>query len=824
MCGLCDRPGSNPHGGSAAAGTLLWDSPMSGFPRDHATPVPEPRLDPELVLDEPNTSLAWRMLTSGRTFLVLTALLGAFFAFAAFVPQRPLPDELARVLPFASAEVARDLGLTDALTAWPTLLLSLLLTLNAVGLVLGARDRAPDSQDRASRLFPESLETLRDRLAPVVRGRQEIATDGAIIVRRGLFREGLGLALLGLLSLLGALGMSRSLSTEARLALAPGTPTPSEARLRDGDLMLLASLPYGLICDKPDPQDPLRRFACRMADRDTPPTELTLQPGERTHLGDFSLTPVRERLRAPAPDSPIDLVLSRNGQLERLRIEAGKRLALPTGEHLTAFHGPDGPIIIAESKAGTPALLVPRTTLASSPTALPFTLEAEHATLLEVDVTTSPERPLFFTGLGLLLVGILLLAFVPHLRLELRPVADGTLVIGSSLNRPELPGQVLASLTSSRIPSISLFEQIRPNLLSLVGLALAATGLALGLDHLSGPALPLAIATALAVPTRATPILGALTLIAGLGSSPQLLASPTDLILPVGTGLALGLLARHVASDSHFRGRHDLAGGLAALVLGLVLALPLPHLSLAAADGSPLTLPAILGDGGTMVRTSWPIDAFIEAPGSLLTSLAAVSSLLVAVVLFATHIAPSKRLSPALSARLGVIAGALGVAAGLAGLLSLLSPPALSADTLRQTFDLAASRDGAVLALDLPPYTLALSSRPFIDGLRILAGLTLLVIFIVRRQPAAPVKAPSPGLALYLALALGVVALVGTTTTAAGFSGAPLMVLGGLTLIVGATVSTLRLAREAPTAPRIALLAGTLMVALAPLLPMLYGA
>jgi hypothetical protein len=807
---------------------------MSGIARDdHAPPgsEPSPSLEPERMLDEPNTSLAWRMLTSARTFLVLTALLGAFLALAAFLPQRPLPEELARALPFASAEVARDLGLTDALTAWPTLLLLMLLALNAVGLVLGARERREhppttslsSSPNRGECLLPDELGALRERLKPISR-RFELLPNGTVIIRRGLFREGLGLALLGLLTLLAALVVNRTQSTEARLSLGPGTPTPSEAKLREGDLMLLASLPYGLICDKPDPQDPLRRFPCRMADRDTPPTDLVLQPGERTHLGDFSLTPVRERLRSPTPESPVDLVLSRSGGLERLRVEPGKRLALSSGEHLTAFHGPDGPILIAEPTEGPPTLLVPRTTLAPSKTPLAFAIEAEHPTLLEVDVTTSPERSLFFTGLGLLLLGLLLIAFVPHLRLELHPTSGGTLIIASSLNRPNLPSDTLAALTSSRNLSISLFKQFTPNLLSIIGLALALTGLILGLDHLAGPALPLALATVLALPTRATPILGALTLIAGLGSTPQHLASPTDLILPLGSGLALGLLARHIASDTHFRGRHDLAGGLAALFLTFVLALPLPHLALASPEGGHLSLPAILGDGGTMIRTPWPVSPFIEAPGSTLTAIAATASLLIAIVLFATHIAPSKRLSPSLAARLGVIAGALGVAAGVTGLISLLSPPALSAEALRETFNLAASRDGAVLALELPAYTLELSSRPFIDGLRILAGLVLLAIFIVRREPTPTLAAPSLGLPLYLGLAAGCLGLLGATTLAAGLSGPSLLLLAGLILVLGAMVATARLRHEAPFAPRLALLAGTLMIALDPLLPMLYGA
>jgi hypothetical protein len=800
---------------------------MSGQAQEHLErPAREVEFATNPDLDEPGTSLAWRILTSPRTFLALTGALGLFFALAAFLPQRPLPNELARALPFASAEVARDLGLVDALTAWPTALLLLLLGLNAVGLVLGARERAPLAS--ATCELPVALDDARTRaIALLRRGRLEVTGPSSLVIRRGLVREGLALATLGALTLLAALAVDRIASREARLTLRPGAPTASETALRDGDTLLLASLPFGLMCDRPDPQDPARHFPCRLAREGSTPTDVTLLPGHRSHLDDLSLTPLRERLDSPEPTSPIDLVINREGQRERLRLEPGKRVALRGGEHLTALHGSDGPFVIVEPTTGPPTLLLPALS-PSAPSALAFSLEAEHPTRIDVEVVTAPERPLLFAGLALLVLGLLLAGLVPHASLTLRTRGDVTDIIASSLNRPQLPATLCALLENqeSRNPSNSILKPFP--WVSLGGLLLAAAGLALGLPAApTGPALVLGLAALVALPTRATLPLGALALIGGLGAHGPSELIAVDFLLPVGTGLALGLLSRVLARDldALLRGRHELAGALVALGLGLILALPLPHVALAAVDGGPLLLPALLGDGATMIRTVWPVPAFVAPGDSLLNDFATVLAALSALFLLATHFAPatSKALTPTNAARLGVLAGALGVAVGVAGLLSLAAPPALEASQLRAALDLAASRDGVVLDVNLPPYALELASRPFLDGLRILAGLGLVATFVVRRRaPSEPGAHPlSP--ASYGALALGTLALFGATFSAGGLAGPGLLVLGGLIVMAGGLVTAALSARD-KLAPRVSLLAGTAMLALSPILPLLYGA
>jgi len=427
--------------------------------------VPEPTVSPPPPdAGEPadagsNVALAWRVLSSPRTLLALSFLLALLLLVAASLPQRPSSAELARQLSFASGDVARGLGLVDVLSAWPTLLLLLLFALNAAGIFIArwmAREANGGLVSRASLVVPQSLDEVRGKVA------------AARIGNRGLTREGGALALLGLVALFIAFVVARGSALDARLELTPGTRTLSEAVVRDGEIFLPRSLPYGLMCERPDPQDPRRAFDCRLGGtRGTEPVQVSLAPGYSSRVGDLELSPLRESLRRFGDDEPIDAVLTRsavaNGTaaVERVRLEPGKTISLrATGQRLTAYPGPDGPLLVVEADGTRPVLMGPASDAdhIATATASDLQIGVLAATQLTVAMTSSPEAPLVLGGVLLLALGLLLMALVPHLQLALEATTSGTRVSLSSANRPGLPARTLLKLAAQGLGGGQSFE------------------------------------------------------------------------------------------------------------------------------------------------------------------------------------------------------------------------------------------------------------------------------------------------------------------------------------------------------------------------------
>lgn len=353
----------------------------------------DPRAESDEELDregptEPNVALAWRILTSARTLFALSAALALIFLLSAALPQRPTPDEMVRVLPFASAEAASGLGLNDVLISWPVLLIILLMALNGSGILLARLlDRRP---------------------TPVRPGRRK---EGAVLV------------LFGVLALLVGLVVGRASGVDGRFRLVPGSGDAATSTVREGDLYLPRVLPYDLRCDNPDPQDPHRHFACRLASvGGLEPLALTLLPGSTTSAGDLALRPLSERPSPFASIEPYDLVLHRAGgrsapAIERLRLQPARTVQLEaSGERLTAFPGPDGPLLVVEPPDAPP-------TLFAAPGMLPLTrgrqpaagdlsvIEVIAPSAVIVEATTAPETPLVLGGVLLCVLGLGLIAW-----------------------------------------------------------------------------------------------------------------------------------------------------------------------------------------------------------------------------------------------------------------------------------------------------------------------------------------------------------------------------------------------------------------------------
>lgn len=764
------------------------------------------RDDVHAEVDEPTASLAWRILTSPRTFGVLAASLAAWLALASIIPQRPLMADLAAHMSFSAAEAAHDVGLDDVLVSWPLQLIALLMVLNLVGLWLASRlGRAlrPKLRVRASSQVAAPPSEVQARLLTAIGGRIAVTRSGdTTIATRGFLREGLVVAAVGVLTLFAALAVSRGSALDGRLTLIPGAATLPESSIRDGDLMLLRQLPLGLFCGRPDPQDPSRTFPCRAATSGSvasTPVEVGLTPGRTSHVGAFALRPLTESLRVPRDTDPVALVVRRGPEMERLSVELGKTVELKRGgERITPLSGPDGPLVVLQQVVDgkpTATLLTPQldlsNALATAPSALQ--IEVEHPTSVSVAVTTSPEWPLVLAGLGLVVLGLLLAALLPHIRVQLSPHATGTAIEVESVNRPSLVANLMASLEGAEKPRPIAYSSplaaLRKDLpATALALLLTAAGLALGLGaSFTSAALPLGLGAFLALGTRAAPVLGALTLIAGLGTAPSpviptILELSTSVVLGVGLGLAGRWLAAH-ASITH--GPLVLAG-LLALLVGLLHLVPSPSLMLAQA-GDPLVTQAIMGDGPSSMRVLWPISAFSAGTPNPLAPLLWFG-LALAVACFAFH----QRSTDARTRHLEHVIlafGALVAIAGILGLAGLFASGSIDAEVFRHDLDLAAERATA-LAAPTVTHELALWSRPFVDGLTLVSGLALVLLALSskRRLPAPEQPAQTSTLPLMATNALVIAAFLFALTH--GPDGDALLALAGGVAGLGALVSS----------------------------------
>lgn len=338
--------------------------------------------------------------------------------------------------------------------------------------------------------------------------------------------------------------------------------------------------------------------------------------------------------------------------------------------------------------------------------------------------------------------------------------------------------------------------------LGLAALVLAGLGAALGMPYApGGPTLAFGVATLAALGTRGGVALGALALLAGLGTPPAPLAT---LAMPaVGTalaGLGLGLVIRELERLRAVPS-NTLGGAVLALVGALAAVLPDGRALLATPDGAPLALPALVVDGPSFATLplSLPGAVALDSTPGWLRLAAFAFAVLAAVALVVAHLRQGERAERS-AWRLATVAAVLGIAIGIAGVAQLLGSVDLDAQGLRQAYDLAASRDGAVLELTVPASAeLRLWSRPWVDGLRLLPAAALLWLALRQRERHASHLQPAHGPLLPIALAataLGAALIAGTH----GLAGAPLALVAGLVLAAGALLSG-RFSPAAPGAP-----------------------
>jgi len=406
--------------------------------------------------------LAWRILTSPRTFAVVVGLAAALLVVATLVPQQVARRELVEVFPFHLADPLGGLGLHDVLASWPFLLLALLAALNVLGMGLrfylrrGAgepRGPAGPLSERVEARLDLTPAVVSEHLAGALgRGRISLRHDrGHLIARTGLWAEGLGLVALGALALLGALVVHHAAALDARVELtAGGGPDGAfRAQIRAGDLWLDRQLPFHLACDAPDPLDPARAHACVFTGQ-AQAYGLTLAPGYPASVEGASIRLTSERRESPSARRPVTVLVRTSPEAgpARLNLAPDSTTRLPTTGHaLTAFTGPDGPVIVATRPGARPEVLLPRLDAgAAEPVHGALWLDWVPQRRLTARITTRPERPVLLAGLGLTVVGALLLILFGHVVIVVAPAVGGSLVSVTCPNRPGRARAVLAAL------------------------------------------------------------------------------------------------------------------------------------------------------------------------------------------------------------------------------------------------------------------------------------------------------------------------------------------------------------------------------------------
>lgn len=411
-------------------------------------------------------SLAWRALTSPRTFGVLLFAAALWLAVAAFIPQRATPPELLATMSYPVADAARAIGLSDALTTWPALLLAALIAMNLAGMSIRAAVARARHGEEALRPGPfvSAATAVLDVPTTALSGRLRAALGGSARARgaglvvtavRGRWPEGLALILLGALALAGGLVADRAGGLVARvttvLGSAPGAET-NRSQVLHGALWLDQVLPFDLACGPADPLDPARVSACifRSGAGSAP---VRLAPGYPVEIDGATLAMAEARTTLPPAGSAARFLVRtpESRGWARLEVAPGAVMTLGDGARsLVAVPGPDGPLVVASRSGEAPVLLAPR--LDGGP-GVPAAGGLELAWIPEqrvtVDVTTAPGQPLVWAGLALIALGCLALVLVPHAQVTLTPRGERTLVQAWSANRATLPSAVLAALRAT---------------------------------------------------------------------------------------------------------------------------------------------------------------------------------------------------------------------------------------------------------------------------------------------------------------------------------------------------------------------------------------
>lgn len=434
---------------------------------EHAT---DDVLDASATPDIRPGQLAWRILTSPRTFMALAAVVAGLAFVGAIVPQGGDVEALLPHYPFHLAELLARMGLNDVLTSWPFLLSLLLLVLNTLGLALrwgwlpsqGAAEPGDGPHIEVERGQADvGTDALVHRLAHAGGFGKPKRTGKTLVAKRGMQTEGWVLIAAGAVAFIAALVAARSGDMTLRIQSNPGAMSPELSAevtsVMDGGVWIDRVLPFRVTCGRADPMDAAARMPCVFGD-DQRTESFTLTPGKTATVGGLTLRPSRLTPLVPSGSGNVELLVKTTPEAPPLLLgsQPGTTVNVTsTGHELTVLSGPDGPLIVARHAGAAPVLLAPApdgveralgVDAAGASGGMSF--QAVPARRLTILASTGRERFLLWAGLALVLIGLTLLVAVPALSVRMRDVtAETSTVEVTSLNRAGVARSLAAALT-----------------------------------------------------------------------------------------------------------------------------------------------------------------------------------------------------------------------------------------------------------------------------------------------------------------------------------------------------------------------------------------
>ena len=397
-------------------------------------------------------------MTSPKTLMLNSAILGVLISLGTYIKQGSTEADLLNERSFAATQAIIGLGLHHLSVSWLVWLFALLVTLSVIGLALRhvvlspleSRRWSGPSVDTFAFSDTRDMDTMRALLQGVF-GRVDERNE-MLIVRQGYWFEGLCVLSVSVVCLIVGLFLGTTGGMEARMGVA-GTgaaQTDNEAltlavQVLEEGTWIERQLPFSASCAPTALVDPRRGWRCSLtrtlsegpgAAPKVDTAELALGPswpddafGMTFHVAkEHPLPTLGERIQL------VDLA----SDTERLLFSgpSGRTAKLSDGQSLTAFKGPDGPMVVVTPPEGRPLLLVPAQDKSQAPY---LAGEAKIAAVtpwwLTLRASKRPGQPLLWTGLALFLLGVFVLVVPAHRVVLVRTQQGETLVSAWSFNR-----------------------------------------------------------------------------------------------------------------------------------------------------------------------------------------------------------------------------------------------------------------------------------------------------------------------------------------------------------------------------------------------------
>jgi hypothetical protein len=415
--------------------------------------------------------LVWDVMTSPLTFMLNVSALGLLIALGTYVGQGLTESEMLSERTFAGTRALLGLGLNDLPTSWLVWLMALLTGLNVLGLVLRHIGLTPPGQrpwegpgvGHTRWSDPRTMDEVRGALQTTLgRATQRGPT---LVARRGYWLEGLTILGVGTLCLLSALVVDASSGMQARLGVSGGgpaqasdaAPTLAVTVLEDGT-WIERQLPFTARCVETALADPRRGWRCTLSRTVPGPPgaapvldEVSLDLGPQWPADAFGLT-FHVATERPTPGQPGRLrIVDRSSDADRLVYSgpSAGTTTLPDGHTLTAFTGPDGPLVVIHPPDAPSYLLTPAMDAGAAPAQVGgAALAAVSPWWLTLRASRRPGAPLLWTGLGLLLLGLLVLLAPAQVTVVAEPGDHGVSLRAWSFNRLDAPEKLRAALVA----------------------------------------------------------------------------------------------------------------------------------------------------------------------------------------------------------------------------------------------------------------------------------------------------------------------------------------------------------------------------------------